>query len=357
MGGLNVALLYGKEKNEMIKLVGESLKQYDLNRQVEIIPLGDVIEVKVSGIGPNPLPVCFEETDGRIYACIPDILLKVPTVVTVETLEILDNGDQVEQKQPFSVNKAKKPEGYVCPKPEILTPNYLKNNSTGELPFGETTVLDDTITWDGNTDGLYPVMGLLYRVSSATPTLDDMQNGGTIKTFTPDGEMSVEFTGEHVMDVETVGIGTNAIIIQADEAALPVFIATQDGATIIADETIISIEKAGIYFSSADGAYISYFAINNYTGFEKIVIKTIDPKYIAPVKTYFYYDTDNNLYIDEEKTTPATPTDVMNAYNKGQIVVKEGGLEGLLTSIDFRSFPMYVSINVGSTKYRAGTLD
>lgn len=150
-----------------------------------------------------------------------------------------------------------------------------------DTAFGETTVTKDAITWDGNTEGLDSVMGMLYRVSGATPTLEDMQNGGTIKTFTPDGEMSVEFTGEQAMDGETAGMGTNLIVLNG--GAIPILIATQDGATIIDSETTISIEKAGIYLPSGDGAYISYFAINNYQ-FEDVEITPIDPKYL-PNKT------------------------------------------------------------------------
>lgn len=137
----------------MIKLVGKSLKQYDLNRQVEIIPAGTVLGVHFLNRSPNPFEVAFTEENGRVYADIPSVLLKTFGVITVETVEMLDDGSQIEQRQTFNVDRATKPEGYECPKPEILTPNFLKNS----LPFGETisggggtfvvTALDE---YDGN---------------------------------------------------------------------------------------------------------------------------------------------------------------------------------------------------------------
>lgn len=130
----------------MIKLVGEKLQQYDLNRQVEIIPTGTVLEVKFLNRSPNPFEVAFTEENGRVYADIPNVLLKTFGVITVETLEMLEDGSQIEQRMTFNVEKRQKPEGYECPADAILTKNYLKNNSSGKLPFGETTVMGDTLT-------------------------------------------------------------------------------------------------------------------------------------------------------------------------------------------------------------------
>ena len=126
----------------MIKLVGESLKQYDLNRQVEIFPTGIVLEVKFLNRSPNSFQVPFTEKDGRVYAEIPSILLKSFGVITVETLEVLDDGTQVEQRMTFNVDKAKKPDGYECPKPEVLTPNHIYNNGGGSsAPEGFSVLL------------------------------------------------------------------------------------------------------------------------------------------------------------------------------------------------------------------------
>lgn len=272
----------------MIKLVGESLKQYDLDRQVEIIPVGDVLEVKVLSKSPNALPVCFEEKDGRVYACIPDILLKSSGVITVETLEMLDDGSQIEQRMTFDVSKGKRPDGYVCPKPEILTPNHLKNNGGGggvsswndltDKPFGETTVMGDTLTWDGNTSGLYNVLGMLYLVSESVPTLEELQQGGTI-TFNVNGEVITEtFTSDGVIDLSSDGMAENLIIVFGEDAV--VYIATQDNATLVEEDETTTFEKAGIYFITQDGSFYSAFTINGYTDFEMVEIKTIDPKYL-----------------------------------------------------------------------------
>lgn len=255
----------------MIKLVGESLKQYDLNRQIEIFPTGMVLEVKFLNRSPNSFEVPFTEKDGRVYAEVPSILLKTFGVITVETLEILDDGSQIEQRMTFTVDKAKKPEGYECPKPEILTPNYLKNNSTGELPFGETTVMGDTLTWDGNTDGLEFVDAgegmVIYKISDAVPSFEDLQQGGTLvvagetteissDTVIPMGETLYAFGGN-----PSLGMGV-----------------TQDNADLMG----IPVSKKGFYiFVDPSISYTDYsLTVNNYTGFEATKVKTIDPKYL-----------------------------------------------------------------------------
>lgn len=193
-----------------------------------------------------------------------------------------------------------------------------------DTAFGETTVTKDAITWDGNTDGLDNVMGMFYRVSGATPTLEDMQNGGTIKTFTPDGEMTVEFTGEQAMDGETAGMGTNLIMLNGGD--IPIFIATQDGATIIngETETTISIEKAGIYLPSVDGVYISYFAINNYQ-VEYVEITPIPPKYLPFRGVEFV----NIIRMEDDYISLKTYAEVENMLSNGAFVVARMLSEGL----------------------------
>ena len=150
-------------------------------------------------------------------------------------------------------------------------------NDLTDKPFYETTVMSDTLPWDGNTEGLDSVMGMLYLVSGAVPTLEDLQNGGTLTGTNPDESMSIEFTADMIMDAETAGMGTNIIMIQGD--ALPIFIATQDGATLIEGDISIPFEKAGIYFPNMEGSYISSFTINNYQ-FEDVEITPIDIKYL-----------------------------------------------------------------------------
>lgn len=151
-----------------------------------------------------------------------------------------------------------------------------------DTAFGETTtVIGNALTWDGSTDGLYSVMDILYRVSGATPSLEDLQAGGTI-TMNMDGvENIIEFTGDDVEKVEDIEMGTDALMIGEY-----IVVALADGATIIPDDTtVIALSKAGVYFSKADFTsegtfdYTSAFTINNYT-FVETEVKPIDIKYL-----------------------------------------------------------------------------
>lgn len=337
----------------MIKLVGENLKQYDLNRQIEIFPTGMVLEVKFLNRSPNSFEVPFTEKDGRVYAEVPSILLKTFGVITVETLEILDDGSQIEQRMTFTVDKAKKPEGYECPKPEILTPNYLKNNSTGELPFGEITVMGDTLTWDGDITGKEYVEiemeGMITRfvhMSDSVPTLEELQNGikmGARESFIefPPSEIPPEAIGEVVFDIES-----------AMSVADYIFIAKNDNADLT-DYFGIVLPKKGVYFADipAIGTGVTSFTINNYSGFEMTAVKTIDPKYIRSNRTYFYA-VGGKVYMDAEGTMEATPANVKNAYDNGQVVIKDNdGVERMPTAFDFNLYPNMMIIEVGDTSY------
>lgn len=79
--------------------------------------------------------------------------------------------------------------------------DYIKNK-----PFGETTVMGDTLTWDGNTEGLtivndnMPIMG--YLVSNVAPTFEQLKNGVTIvkKNFNGDEIERLEFSYEEIME-------------------------------------------------------------------------------------------------------------------------------------------------------------
>lgn len=142
------------------------------------------------------------------------------------------------------------------------------------LRFGEITTTtggSDTLTWDGNTDGLIMLEGL-YKVSDDTPTLQDMQNG-------------ISFT-------ITDGNGDNKITISAEEiseevmAEGPILIISEMAVVILTIPYIVY--PAGVYFfkrSLSEGApdtWVKSFTINGYNGFKTTTteFKTIDPKYL-----------------------------------------------------------------------------
>lgn len=72
------------------------------------------------------------------------------------------------------------------------------------LQFGtETKVVEgDTLTWDGNTEGLVSVADMLYKISDNVLTIDDVQNGAIVTTSnkeatTYSADQILEFTNAY----------------------------------------------------------------------------------------------------------------------------------------------------------------
>lgn len=144
------------------------------------------------------------------------------------------------------------------------------------LDFIET-VGGDTLTWDGNTEGLYNPYEGCYHVSDAVPTVEKLQNGGTIIQGWDNEDAIATFTNENVIESSVAGIGADYIVIAS--SGLPIIIATKDGAMVpLADEEepeLIKLEKAGIYFMfvKENSLYSKSLTINGYTGFPKEQVK------------------------------------------------------------------------------------
>lgn len=143
-------------------------------------------------------------------------------------------------------------------------------NDLTDKPFGEVTtrVEGDTLTWDGNKDGLVNVMGMIYKISDNVLTADDVQNGATVTTS--DGTQT-SCSGSEIREwIETYGVvafsGVYSVPSDNFEASGIVF------------------PEAGIYVMADDAApaYVKSITIPGYTGFvsEQTVITPIDTKYL-----------------------------------------------------------------------------
>lgn len=156
------------------------------------------------------------------------------------------------------------------------------------LRFGEITTetRSDTLTWNGNTEGLTSVMNAIYKISDVVPTLNDIsagvilditiQEGYTIEsrdesfTKTSDYEYNFYRAGIKVGYPGGVRVTHEAIIVYPDAVGVDIY--------------GLSFPETGIYFTSdlRNGIFINSLTINGYNGF---VIKTtelvkIDPKYL-----------------------------------------------------------------------------
>lgn len=117
------------------------------------------------------------------------------------------------------------------------------------------TIGGDTLTWDGNTDGLVCVYDQFYKVSDIILTTDDVANG----IYTADSQ-----GGEETVDFSNIAILDDGMVLGA---AIATF---KDNAEIDG----INFPEAGIYLMSAGPEfYVSSLTIPGYTGFTKEVIK------------------------------------------------------------------------------------
>lgn len=153
-----------------------------------------------------------------------------------------------------------------------LDPKYLPE----ALQFGETVVGGDTLTWDGNTDGLVTIPlgdGSGYvKISSAMPTVNDLKAGCSLSISAAGETQQFAITDEMVVDMG-IGVSVTDYIIILYEAAV--------GEDLTGEGGIIT--EAGIYTVYGSGFTSVEFTINGYTGFETKTIKPMDAKYLPNV--------------------------------------------------------------------------
>jgi hypothetical protein len=98
----------------LIRIIGDKLRQYDLNRQVELAPKSGLTLESVSfqKNGPEPLVTAHREEGGMIVADIPNILLKAYGTLTVECYLMDADGYHISEKASFTVCKRDMPADY-----------------------------------------------------------------------------------------------------------------------------------------------------------------------------------------------------------------------------------------------------
>lgn len=201
-------------------------------------------------------------------------------------------------------------------------------DSLQDKPFGEETTMGDTLTWDGNTDGLVSVdMGdgsFLYKISDATPTLEEAQQGGTI-----------------IMNGEATVFASDLVMSMNDKIYT---ICNMQGGLIVLEDNAdffgVTIPHKGFYMMMSCEFSIT---INGYNGFETKTIKPIDTKYL-PFSIFvinMVFGNDGSVGVDK------TFDEIVEAFNRKELVyVYADGMymhsmatadeNGEITSIDFQ---------------------
>lgn len=114
----------------------------------------------------------------------------------------------------------------------------------------------DTLTWDGNTEGLVSVADVFYKVSNATPSIEDFANGGSTM-YNGDAITESNFTIDQITDMSGSGA---AILLHQTEQFL---VALEDNI----DFSGLVIPEKGIYLQNTGELYVSSLTIPGYTGF------------------------------------------------------------------------------------------
>ena len=179
------------------------------------------------------------------------------------------------------------------PKPITREEKFLERiaenggKATSWKDLGEKTVMGDTLTWDGNTEGLEVAtvnfkydnsMSKMYRIFEATPTIENLANG-----------FSITFANGYT---EVYPENSDAVVIINDKLIGTDFglIAYEDNITATQDEDIIyNIPKKGVYTSGhildEPGDNITSITINGYNGFPRTEITPLPNKYLDIVET------------------------------------------------------------------------
>lgn len=174
--------------------------------------------------------------------------------------------------------------------------DFIKNK-----PFGE--VYGDTVTFYGETDGVTNALGMIFKVSDAVPTYDDIAKGGYVVM----NEAKESFTGSDFPKDDIV-MPSGAIVLGS------IFIIPSDMAGVEDPDLGIIFPESGTYFvySVDAGQLVTEFQLNGYNGF--LNTKQILKKYI-PLTTPVLYmkqstDTPKYLYTNAVCTEKARKGDI-----------------------------------------------
>lgn len=137
-------------------------------------------------------------------------------------------------------------------------------NKLENRPVFKEVTHSDTLTWDGNTEGLVSVEGVIYKVSDAVPTKEDCANGLSItlagQTMTVPGEdVQAMFADDGFANLDYAAFVPTDNYDAGDDLVFP---------------------EAGVYFASADGMAVTELVIPGYTGFTATKIQKLDMDFL-----------------------------------------------------------------------------
>lgn len=185
------------------------------------------------------------------------------------------------------------------------------------LQFGETVVGGDTLTWDGNTEGLVSV-GEFYKVSDTVFSAEDCTNG--IDASLINNIIDAVFQSE----CSAVGVNGSTVVRDIENSPIAVSI-PPEGVGVDLDG--LTFPETGTYLLNAGFMHCGSLTVHGFGGFPTKVIKPIDKKYLpadAVGSTRFYVHTDSHtIYTDPVNEIEATSADVDTALDKGPVYFED----------------------------------
>lgn len=184
---------------------------------------------------------------------------------------------------------------------------YLLQSSTLAIPekpttFPPTSGGGDTLTWDGNTEGLLCQLDIYYKVSDAIVTIADLASGCTC------------IGGQYSWDLTITELAPGMVLAMDANVLYVALFVTEEGVGV--DVNGVSISEAGVYFlldpNTGTGTYISSLTINGYTGFGGgAAWDETEPSYIEGSTNSLYF-VDCTVYTDD--SFEYTPVSLSSSY-------------------------------------------
>lgn len=153
----------------------------------------------------------------------------------------------------------------------IMAKKMSGGSSSGEIADLIVKQGGDTLTWDGNTDGLVCAADVFYKVYDAIVSIADFDNGGRYTSYVMGQTGSVEFTADDVMELAT------GVVMLPDSG---VWCVSDDGVGVDLGDGLV-FKESGVYFMCTPvPMFITSLTIPGYTGF---VTEELNAKYLPSV--------------------------------------------------------------------------
>ena len=242
---------------------------------------------------------------GKLYDLLNTLIGKVNNSVKVEAQTLTDAQKEQARKNIGAAAEGEgggSTEGAVLYTEQTLT-DEQKTQARANIGAASADIIvsdgGDTLTWDGNTEGLVSAADVFYKVSDVVPTLEDFKNGCAITLCGEDIEFSYE-DAENSCDVLNGVIGLDGFyVVPADLVGEDIF--------------GMSFPEAGIYFVNDGYDVCTRLTIPGYTGFatEKLNPKLMpswndlkdkpfsDTEVVVLEEQELAYDADNEGYLAE----------------------------------------------------------